>query len=314
MKMHSVVGLIGAASLVSLLTLACGDDESGGAGSSAGGGTTTSQGGNGGNTTTGGNGSGGDGPTCDSPEPPHMNETFSINVLTATVMGTDGSPAAGTTTKVCGTDICSEIKAAEANGDTTINASQEFVDARFVHGNGKEYAEFAVILSGSEPNPAFGDVHVITLPSYAQGVAMEPGVDAVQNGVTLAIPADAVVDHDNLLYTDESQRVFRTESVLVSDFTFPAVDPSLNMEMLVALAPINTVVCPAAALTVPNTAGFAAGATVKIYVHGHLTFKHYAPYGEWEQVATGVVSGDGQTISTADGEGIELLATYGFGL
>ena len=110
----------------------------------------------------------------------------------------------------------------------------------------------------------------------------------------------------------ENEVDFRTNTVDASLFNFPAVTSSgLNIEVVVGMAPVDTVVCPAAALTVPNTLGWTAGAEVEFYLHGTLTFEHWAPYGEWEKVAEGVVDGDGTSITTKDGEGIHLIGTYG---
>ena len=168
-----------------------------------------------------------------------------------------------------------------------------------------------VLLSATEPSPIFDTVHTIKLPEFSEGVPLAPG-DVTQNGVTLSIDDNATFDFDTLLFGDAAEQVFRAETVVVADFNFPAVDTSLNMEMLVALGPQSTVVCPAAKLTVPNVMGWAANSAVGIYLHGNLTFKHYAPYGQWERIASGIVSADGASVSTTDG--IELLGLYGVAL
>lgn len=297
---------------------ACGDDEASTSSSNTGGnpqggsGATGAAGGTGGGTSTGGAG------PCDpitlaciAPEPAHLEQTLQINTIDAVVMGTDGSPANGITTKVCGTDICSDILSAEPDGSTSIPANGMFKDPRFVYGDGKEYGEMAVLLATADADRDFGQVHAIRLPDIASGAELVPGNDVTNSGITLSIPDGAVLDHDCLLYS-EDELTFRANAVDAGAFNFPAVDLSgVNIEVVVALAPINTVICPAAALTVPNVAGWTPGAEVEFYVHGHLTFKHYAPYGEWSKVAEGVVDGDGTTITTKAGEGIELIATYG---
>ena len=230
-----------------------------------------------------------------------------INVGTAAarVMGTDGSPAEGVTMKVCGTDICSEIKQTDANGMADIAANTDFIDARFVYGGGKTHSEFAVFISGDQPSITFpGDIHLITLPDYAQGITMTADAEHDSNGVILTTEPGTVFDHDTLLYMDESQHVWRANAVDPTGFNFPGVaNAPANMEVLVGLGPNNTVVCPAAKLTVPNVAGWADGTMVDFWVHGHLTFKHYAPYGEWTKVSDGIV--ENGVVTTVDGQGIE---------
>jgi hypothetical protein len=71
------------------------------------------------------------------------------------------------------------------------------------------------------------------------------------------------------------------------------------------------VICPAAALTVPNLAQWDDGTVVEFYVHGVLIFDHYAPYGGWAKTAEGTVDPGGATISTHNGDGIELISVYG---
>jgi hypothetical protein len=321
MKNFTVLGLVTVVfAAVSIATACGGDDEgSGGSGNTTNTGAGTSTGGNAGG---GGGGVGGDNTmckdidgamTCNSPDPAHDNAMFSIDGATAVIAGTDGSPAAAITTKVCGTNICSDIGQTDASGNAVVDSQGlGFIDPRFVYGGGKTHGEFAVMLDANDMNPAFGPVHAVTLPTFAEGVPMLPGMDVTSDGVTLSIPADADIDFDCLVYTDQSQLGWRANAVDAGQFNFPAVDTSgLNIEIVVALAPINTVVCPAAPLTVPNVAGWNANDAVDFYIHGHLTFNHYAPYGGWALVATGVVSADGATITTDAGQGIELLATYG---
>jgi hypothetical protein len=258
---------------------------------------------------------GGSGPICEptAPTAGHCVDAFDFNTATALILGTDGAPAGAITTKVCGCDQSGLPMATDAQGNAGVSGpSTDAVDLSFVYGTGKTHAEFVVPLDPATNDIDFGTIHAITLAPFAQGAAIAPGTDVSHGGVTLSIPADASLDHDNLLYPQATERVFRTNTVLDADFNFPAVDDSgLDIEVLVALAPHNTIVCPKAALTVPNLAGWAPAAGVDFYVHGILTFNHYAPYGGWEKVAEGTVSADGVTITTRDGEGIELLSIYG---
>ena len=162
--------------------------------------------------------------------------------------------------------------------------------------------------------PDVGTINIIRFPDFAEGVEMVPGTDASQGGVTLSIGADACVTHDLLVYDEPVQRVFRAVVIDYegSGLTFPAVDQA-NLGsgvVLVSLAPIHTVICPAAPMAFDNVAGWAADAEVEIFLHGTQTFQHYVPYGEWAKVGEGVVSSDGANVTTAAGSEIESLGLY----
>ena len=98
-----------------------------------------------------------------------------------------------------------------------------------------------------------------------------------------------------------------------SGLVLPAVDQAnLGAEVvLVATAPINTVICPAAAMEVelPAGIGWTEGTEVELFLHGTKTFQHYVPYGEWSKHGEGVVTANG-TITTNAGSEIELLGLY----
>jgi hypothetical protein len=65
---------------------------------------------------------------------------------------------------------------------------------------------------------------------------------------------------------------------------------------------------------VPNTAGWPAGTEVEFWLHGVYPGEDWAPYGGWAKVSDGVVSGDGQSVETADGQGVPTLSVFGIKL
>jgi hypothetical protein len=90
-----------------------------------------------------------------------------------------------------------------------------------------------------------------------------------------------------------------------------AVDAALGLEIVVALAPSGAEVCPAAGLSVPNTAGWPAGTAVEFFLHGVEVEEEWAPYGGWTKVSGGEVSANGARVATTPGEGIPALSLVG---
>ncbi len=331
MQLHKVLGLTG---LIFGLAaaVACGDDGGGGetgtgSGSGSGTGTGTGSGTSSGTATGTGSGTGsgtsagtctptgtctnpGGTATCGSPDPAHDGVSYNVGLVTAHILNLSGGPASNIASDVCGTNLCL-FTSTDVNGNMSNDGGgQELIDVRLLYGGGRDYAKMGAPLPNGDSG-AFGDIHAIDLPSFCDGVTMCPGSDATQGGVTLSIPAGAAIKHDLTIYGDPSEQVFRARVVDPSAFTFPAMDPSLNLELLIATAPIDSTICPAATRTFPNDAGWDADAEVEIFLHGTKTFQHYAPYGGWALVSDAVVSSDGLTVSTKPGEGVEMLAVFG---
>jgi hypothetical protein len=72
--------------------------------------------------------------------------------------------------------------------------------------------------------------------------------------------------------------------------------------------------CPAAALSVPNSPGWKAGAHVELFLHGIDVAEEWAPYGGWAKVSDGSVSADGKTIATDPDGGLPALSVVGIRL
>ncbi|MEM1033641.1 MAG: hypothetical protein AAF928_14780 [Myxococcota bacterium] len=307
--MTSVVALGG---LLALGACSSSDGTDDGAGAS--GTTGTNAGGTGGGSATttmsGGPGSGtgasgAGGPSCDTPNPPHGGNEFVPGSVTGRVLDQDGNPAANIRVQLCGTDICLVDATAGADGTVNMNGGDETaIDPAFKYGKGgKSFAKFAAPMGG--PDVAYGDVNVIAMPQA--GVALAAG-DITSNGVTLSLEANP--DLSFPLELEDDDRPFRAEVVSLTanpSLNFAAVDPTLNLEMIVATTPQDTLLCPGAMLSFPNVEQWFDGASVDVFLHGTRTFRHYAPYGEWVEIATATVVGDRVVLDAP----IEVLGVFG---
>jgi hypothetical protein len=307
--------------LLPLAALACSGGSSGGSGGNAGtggtagsgGDTTSSAGGTGGTTGTAGTGggTGGSGGTpveCKGPGYGGNEQAVNIGTVSATVLDQNGDPVAQSPVQVCGTNLCL-YGTTNDMGKVTVLVNKTLKAPAFKYGDGVVYAKLAVALPAGDST--FGNVVTAKLPAANQGEKLVPGASATSAGVNLEIAANATIAFDLLTYPDAADQLFRVAEVpLGADV--PAVDPALNIEAVFGLAPLETEICPAAKVTVPNTPMWAAGADVEFLILGlESTFQLWAPYGVWQKVAEGKVSADGTTIVSNDGQGLPILSTFG---
>ncbi len=275
------------------------------------GGSTTSTSGTGGSTSgTGGSTSGcGGGATCTPPAPAHPGVSATVGVVQGTIESTEGGPAGNIPAEVCGTNLC-KITTVDAQGVFNENYNQEdnLLDVRLLYGKGKYW-----VLMGTDmaalPDADFGTINAVPMPAFAAGVPFADG-DITQNGVTLTLETCTDVKFP-IDVTEPSEQVFRAVMFSPTDGNFPGISASFNFEVMVALAPMPTAICPAAKLTIPNDASWAANAEVEFLLYGTRTFQHWTEYGTWAVLSEGSVSADGNTVSTNDGEGIPDLGLLG---
>jgi hypothetical protein len=315
MRLHESLSVLGAAALVVGLGIGgCGDDErppqvvtGGTGGNGAGGGGTGADGGSGG------------GPPidmclmshlqqCNPPEPAHAAVPIDVANVTAAMIDQNGLPAADMIADLCGTNICKLFGHTDAAGlfdETSPGGDPVPLDALLLYGDGVTFSKMGVVLDGSA-SQALGTVSAIRLPPVAQGAAFCSGAEATSNGVTISVPEGASLHVDKLVY-DETMRGFRAAVVEAVDMTHP--DLPDNIELVVGTAPIDTLICPGATMTFPNTLGWAEGTAVHVYLYGSMIFDHTVPYGAWGQISTATVTADG--IVTDDGEEIGVLGVFG---
>lgn len=311
-------------SLVFALALAgCGGGDDG-AGGSGGSGATGGSGGTGGAAGSGGQAGGGAGgatPQCATG--PGYKETpapMQVDSLNGKVTDLDGNPAGDTVTTVCGTDICifgstdtqgTVVTCDKATSICTpgILPGQAIDKPAFKYGLGLNYAKFALLLPSGQSVFDVGTQTTAKFPAMGSGADLSAGSDASNSGVTVSIPAGAKIKLEPDYITAEEKQ-FRAVEIPTAKAP-EAVDATLGFEMLVATTPVDTHFCPNAKLTVPNSPGWVAGTEVEFWVHGVNTEEDWAPYGGWGKVSAGTVSSDGNSIETADGEGIPLLSVFG---
>jgi hypothetical protein len=286
------------------LVAGCGDDGgasggTGGAGGSASGGA--GQGGNLGSTTSQGGSS--TGPECEPPaSQPGASNDVPVTSVTAIAKDENGSPIANFSLQLCGTDNCLY---ADTNtiGQATFTTNVGTVDRpMFKPGDSLVYGKIGYPYLADSPNPLPG-----FFPKMVDsGKALDPGTDVSAADVTIAIPAGGAVVVDDLIYDEPAKQTFRAASLSANQL---ATIPELaGFAALYTLGPIDTLFCPPAKLTVPNS-GLPAGATVEIFAQELAVGEHFGGYGEWSKIADGVVSADGATISTTDDTGLPALLT-----
>ena len=246
---------------------------------------------------------------CTPPAPANGTTPYNVGIVSAHIMNLDGSDASQIWADVCGTNQCLN-SIADVDGNMALDGGgQELVEVRLLYGNGRHQARMAAPLPNGNGGD-FGDIHTIDLSSFSEGSEMLAGTNVVQGDVTLSLTADALLGYNCSLYPEPESRRFRSRMVFPSQ-SLPAVDNSLGLELLIATAPIDTTICPAATLTFANIQGWSADAEVEIFIHGTKSSEHYAPFGEWAKVSDAVVSADGFSVTTNAGEGIEMHGLFG---
>lgn len=304
--------------------LACSAEGGGPAGSSSGtagsGGALSSAGGGG--SASGGGGAGGDPSCAKGPGYEPSGSPQLVAGLTAKIVDETGAPAANVPVFVCGFGACSKPATTSAQGEVCtldkasgvcapgISPGLEITRPALKYGLGIEHVKLAQLLPEGAAEHSIGEVTTFGLPDLAQGVELSAGASATSNGVTLALAPGTKLQHDELVFdTPELQR-FRAVQIPVAKAP-PAVDPSAGFEILIGTTPVDTQLCPRAALEVPNTAGWPAGTEVELWVHGVSVLEEWAPYGGWAKASGGKVSADGARIVTHAGEGVGVLGLFG---
>jgi hypothetical protein len=233
--------------------------------------------------------------------------------LSAIVVDGAGKPVSKVIAQACGTNICLNGTTG-ADGSVTIEQAVSMTKPAFKYGDGTLYARFALPLEDPSVNVDLGKEVTFLFDAPEMGVALEPGKPAVSHGATVTLsPETTDVTPDRLDFYTADLRKFRAVEVPIAKAP-AAVDPSFGFELVYALTPSDTVLCPAAALSVPNTPGWDAGSRVEVFLHGIDVAEEWAPYGGWAKVSGGAVSADGTSISTDADGGIPALSVIGIRL
>ena len=228
-----------------------------------------------------------------------------IDEVDAQIDDPSGNAVPNLLVQVCGLDICVNGTSNGA-GKTSVAPGVKLESPAFKYGDGFDFAKLAAAL-GPEATQDLGDIIALPLPSDADGAAFTTS-GAVTNGdVSLILADDTDVAHDLLTYSDAKDRVFRSVQIPLAQSTH-AADPSLGLELAYALAPVSTVLCPAAGLRVRNSLAWPPGTAVEVFIQGLEVDEKWAPYAAWVKVADGSVSADGASIETTSG-GIPILSS-----
>jgi hypothetical protein len=237
--------------------------------------------------------------------------TICVKTMDAKLLDISGKPLAGVTTTCCGRDVCIYGSTDDA-GATHIAVCKYMTDPAYKVLGRSQWISFAAPVPDQQV-VTFAPFQLTPLP--AAGVAFPTGGaagDVTSGDVTLSIPAGAKLTFP-IDITTPSDRQLRSAAIAMANAP-PAVDAALHLEVLYGLAPLDTEVAPPAKLTVPNSAGWAAGAAVELFVHGMDINDKFAPYAGWKAAGTATVSADGKTVVTDDGAGNGLPVVTLIGL
>lgn len=307
--MRTIVGVAGLALTLAMVAGGCGDDASAGdtSGDSAVGDTTVADsavadaavadsavGDTSGDVAVG---------SCEAPRPDSPAVSAAIGAVQATLVDPDGAPLTAVPVSVCGTDLCL-TGVTDAGGHASIAMNKTLVRPAFTAGDGRTVPELLWPLTAASAD--VGTLVAARLPSA--GATLAPGGTAASGGVTLELAADAEVIVDSLSYPLPEDQALRAVALPVVQSSALVASTS-GIGIIYGMGPTGTLVCPPAALSVPNSAGWAAGSEVEVLLLGADVGEDWAPYGAWSKVADAVVSADGTTVATTAGGGLPIIGT-----
>jgi hypothetical protein len=244
-------------------------------------------------------------PVCEPPGYHVTTEAVMVDQVRASLRFPSGEAAADLPVQVCGLDICLTYNA-NASGLLNVAPQQAMLLPALKYGDGFDFAELAVPL-GSEAKQDLGELLALPLPALAEGGEFPKSGPVTSGDLTLHLASNSSVEHDILTYNDDSQLVLRSVPVPVAESP-QALPPSFGFELAYGLAPLGTTFCPAASLSLKNTADWPPGTEVEVFVQGLDVSEKWAPYGSWLQVGEASVSSDGSRIDTTSG-GIPILSS-----
>lgn len=302
--------LLSALSVVSFGFVAACSSEDSASTSGAGGGTTSTTASAGGSTSstsdsaTSSTSTGG--PECDGPGYSGEAMPLQVDSITADIIDLDGNAFAAEPVQLCGLDICL-YGDTDAAGHVVVPANKEMNTPSFKWGDGVTAARIAARLL--EPgDTTFQKLVALRLPQ--DGVAMALGTTAKSGDVSLIFASEGSIEVDAINFPEPDQQLFRSVTVPSARIA-EVIDASLGLEMLFGAGPFETVFCPAAKVSVPNSEGWDPGAAVEFWLHGVDTLQDWAPYAGWVKVSDGQVSADGVSVETAEGQGLPALGVFG---
>jgi hypothetical protein len=247
--------------------------------------------------------------TCSGPGYP-VSAGIVFSHLSATVVDTNGAPVPTVTAQTCGINLCLN-GATNENGFVSFDQAVTLDQPAFKYGDARGYARFALPLTAAPIDVDLGNETTVAFEAPATGAPLTPGTTATSAGVSLELAPDMnPVAPDPFDFDTDDLKKFRAAKVPIEKAP-AAVDPSFGFEIVVALTPEGTVLCPAAKMTVANDAGLPPNTPVEFFLHGVDVAQQWAPYGGWAKISDGVVSADGATVTTDDSGGLPALSVVG---
>lgn len=282
------------------------DDTATSASTAAGGSTSASTGSGSMTTSTGTAGSTSSGMTiaCDPPEgTPSAAKNLAFTSAKGTITDAQDMPVVDLFLQLCGKNICLNGKTA-TGGTYAIPGDGSNMDRPFLKaGDGLAFAKVGFPVPAADST-----VDGVTAKFVDSMTELKSGATATADDVSIVLAAMTGVAFDITIPEEPASHTFR--AALIPTTKTEAFAPGQAFSMVVALGPTETLLCPPAKLTVPNDASLAAGAAVDFYFQELSIEESFGTYGEWTKVASGAVSADGMTISTADASGIPVLGVY----
>jgi len=244
--------------------------------------------------------------TCTAPGYHVATDATRLDEVQASLSDPSGAPVPQLLVQVCGLNLCINGTTNAAGKTDVALGSQLLERPAFKYGDGFLFGKIAALL-GPAAKQDLGPLIAVPLADYSQGAPFPSSGAVTQGDITLTLAAGTQINHDLLTYTDDSELVLRSAPIPLEK-SAAAADPSLGFELAYTLAPVSTTFCPAAALSVKNTLGWAAATAVDVFIQGLEVDEKWAPYGGWVKVADASVSADGSVITTTSG-GIPILSS-----
>jgi hypothetical protein len=209
--------------------------------------------------------------------------------------------------------VCSNLEHTDTDGVAVVNLRSAVTKPALKFGDGLAHAELAILLEDAEAGAVFPELTLPALP--AEGAPIAACGTARSNGAELTLAPNATFTLDILPpYDTADSRAFRAAELAPEQFP-DGIDHGAGLERIFTLAPLGAVICPPAELRLPNVAGWEPGTRVEFLVQGFGVGledgdQPFAPYGEWQSVATGVVDAHGETLRTTNG-GLPIISNVG---
>ena len=235
-------------------------------------------------------------------------------VIASLVDETGAVLPAGVPLFICGLDVCAAPAMTTGAASVSVSTSLSMKRPAFKFGDALTYAEFGIPLTTSATDfTTMGTGKLATAKlADSPGAALTAGAPATSGDVTITPPNGSTVSINLLVYATSSQQLFHAVSIPVTNAALLLPKAPTGFALLYGVAPVETMFCPAAEVTValPASLGWQAGAAVEFWITTTDAAQTYAPYAGWALMSDGVVSANGKTATTTPGQGFATLENF----